>query len=296
MPSGRRNTRDQPRALGQGSAALARARAVWPTNVAKAEIVKTRTIIPWPGGKTRLLQHLLPLLSDIEHTCYVEAFAGGAALLFAREPAKVEVLNDTHGELVRLYRVIANHLDEFVRQFRWSLTSREMFKWAKMQHPETLTDIQRAARFYYLQRLAFGGKVAGQTFGTATTSPKGINLLRLEEDLSAAHLRLHNVVVEHLTWQDCLARYDKPHTLFFLDPPYWETEGYGGEFGMEQYEELVERMATMQGRSILTINDHPAMRKVFGRFPSRVVPIRYTIGGNGRSTPRKERIYVPGLA
>lgn len=251
----------------------------------------SKTLVPWPGGKTRLLRHLLPLLSNNPHTCYVEAFAGGAALLFAREPAKVEVLNDTHGELVRLYRVVANHLDEFVRQFRWALTSREMFKWAQMQRPETLTDIQRAARFYYLQRLAWGGKVAGQTFGVATTSVRAINLLRIEEELSAAHIRLHRVLVENLPWQDCLARYDAPHTLFFLDPPYWQTEGYGSPFGMEQYEALAERMATMKGRSILTINDHPDMRRAFARFPSTVVPIRYTIGGNGRSTLNRERIY-----
>jgi DNA adenine methylase len=254
--------------------------------------VKTRTLFPWPGGKTRLLQHLLPLLSENPHTCYVEAFAGGAALLFAREPAKVEVLNDTHGELVCLYRVVANHLDEFVRQFRWALTSRQMFKWAQMQHPDTLTDIQRAARFYYLQRLTFGGKVTGQTFGTASTSPKRINLLRLEEELSAAHLRLHNVVVEYLPWQDCVAKYDAPHTLFFFDPPYWETEGYGSEFGMDQYEALAHWMGAMKGTAILTINDHPQMRRVFAGFASKTVPIRYTLGGNGRSAPRKERIYL----
>ncbi len=251
----------------------------------------TKPIIPWPGGKTRLLQHLLPLLSDNPHTCYVEAFAGGAALLFAREPCKIEVLNDTHGELVRLYRVVSNHLDEFVRQFRWALTSREMFRWAKLQHPDTLTDIQRAARFFYIQRLAFGGKVTGQTFGIGKTSPKRINLLRIEEDLSAAHLRLHGVVIEQLTWQACMERYDAPHTLFFLDPPYWQTEGYGTEFGMDEYELLADRMAGLRGRAILTINDHPDMRRVFGRFKSRVVPIRYTIGG-GAGAARKERIYT----
>lgn len=258
--------------------------------------MKTKTLIPWPGGKTRLLQHLLPLLSDNPHTCYVEAFAGGAALLFARDPAKVEVINDTHGELVRLYRVVANHLDEFVRQFRWALSSREMFKWAQLQHPDTLTDIQRAARFFYLQRLTFGGKVVSQTFGTATTSPKRINLLRIEEELSAAHLRLHGVVVENLSWQDCIARYDAPHTLFFLDPPYWETEGYGVAFGMDQYERLASVMAGMKGRAILTINDHAEMRRVFAGFRSKVVSINYTIGGNGRSTQRKERIYQTGKA
>lgn len=110
-----------------------------------------KTIIPWPGGKTRLLKHLLPLLSDNPHRTYVEAFAGGAALLFNRpQPAKVEVLNDAHGELVTLYRVVASHLDEFIRQFRWMLTSRDEFKRLQRLPPDTLTDIQRAVRFYYL--------------------------------------------------------------------------------------------------------------------------------------------------
>jgi DNA adenine methylase len=253
-------------------------------------VSKTKTLFPWPGGKTRLLQHLLPLLSDNPHTCYVEAFAGGAAVLFNREPAKVEVLNDTHGELVRLYRVVANHLDEFVRQFRWLLTAREEFDRQKRQPPDCLTDIQRAVRFFYLQRLAFGGKVDGQHFGTSSISPKRINLLRLEEDLSAAHLRLHGVIVEQLAWQDCVARYDAPGTLFLLDPPYWRTEGYGGPFGIEQYDQLAEVMASLKGRAVLTINDHPDMRARFDRFAGRTVGIDYTIGG--RPAPRKERIYT----
>lgn len=251
--------------------------------------MKTTTLFPWPGGKTRLLPHLLPLVEEAPHRTYVEAFAGGAALLFAREPARAEVLNDCHGELVRLYRVVANHLEEFVRQFKWALTSREMFRWCQLQHPDTLTDIQRAARFYYLQRLAWGGKATGQTPGFGRGG-KGLNLLRIEEDLSAAHLRLHKVTVEHLAWQQCMAKYDATDTLFFLDPPYWETEGYGAPFEMEQYRELARQMAGLRGAAILTINDHPAMREVFGQFRDRVVPIRYTIGR--QAVQRRELIYT----
>lgn len=268
-----------------------RGRAVWQSKIAKAENVHSRTLFPWPGGKTRLLQHLLPLLSDNPHTCYVEAFAGGAALLFAREPAKVEVINDINGDVVTLYRVVANHLDEFVRQFRWALTSREMFRWAKLQDVATLTDIQRAARFFYLQRLTFGGKLTGQTFGVSPVSPRRINLLRIEEELSAAHLRMSGVVVENLPWADCLDRYDTASTLFFLDPPYWQTIGYGVDFGIDQYELLAERLAKLKGRAILTINDLPDMRRVFGRFRSKVVPIKYTVGGGGAAVARRERIY-----
>lgn len=239
-----------------------------------------KPILAWPGGKRRLAKHILPLFVN-PHQCYVEPFAGGAALLFMRPlPAPVEVINDIHSELVHLYRCVRHHLDELVRQFRWALASREMFEWAKMERPETLTDIQRAARFLYLQKLAFGAKVSSTSFGTSAACPPRLNLLRLEEDLSAAHLRLARVTIEHLPWLECIRRYDRPDTLFYVDPPYWQTEGYGVEFGFEQYEQLAEVMAGMQGRAILSINDHPDIRRVFARFKRRSLATIYTVGGS----------------
>ena len=145
-------------------------------------------IIPWIGGKRRLADHLIPRFPA--HDCYVEVFAGGAALYFMRPPAKVEVVNDINGELINLYRVVQHHVDEFVRQFNWAFTSRELFGWLKYTIPETLTDIQRAARFYYLQKSCFGGKLEGQTFGSKTLAAPGLNPIRLKEELSVAHQRL----------------------------------------------------------------------------------------------------------
>lgn len=235
-------------------------------------------IIPWIGGKRRLAKHLLPLFP--EHACYVEPFAGAGALYFLKEPAKTEVLNDINGDLVNLYRVIKHHLEEFVRQFRWSLVSRQMFEWSKMTTPETLTDIQRAARFYYLQKLAFGGKVEGQTFGTTTTGGPRLNLLRIEEELSAAHLRLAQTTVEHLNWERCIDRYDREHTLFYCDPPYWGTEGYGVGFGLDQYSRMAEQARRIKGKMLISVNDIPEMRRAFEGLQMERVEIRYTVGGN----------------
>lgn len=180
--------------------------------------MKTKPIIPWQGGKTRLASKLLPKFP--EHTCYVELFCGGGALFFLREePAKCEVINDFNGDLVNLYRVVQHHLEEFVKQFKWALSSRQIFKWLQDTPTETLTDIQRAARFFYLQQHAFGGKVSGQNFGTATTA-RSLNLLRIEENLSMAHLRLNGVFVENLSWEKCFDRYDREHTFFYADPPF----------------------------------------------------------------------------
>ncbi|WIX31259.1 DNA adenine methylase [Salinicola sp. JS01] len=189
-------------------------------------------IIPWMGGKRRLADRIFPLMPP--HECYVEPFAGGAALYFLRgQPAQVEVL----------------------------------------------TDIQRAARFYYLQQNAFGARIEGQTFGTATTTPPGLNLLRLEESLSAAHLRLASTYIERLPWQECIARYDRAHTLFYLDPPYWQTEGYGVPFGIEEYEQMADILGKLKGKAIISLNDHPDIRRVFANYHIESTDIRYTVGG-----------------
>lgn len=230
-------------------------------------------IIPWMGGKRRLVDRLIPLFPP--HECYVEVFAGGGALYFLRpQPAPVEVLNDINGDLVTLYRVVQNHLEEFVRQFKWALSSRQIFEWQKMTRPETLTDIQRAARFFYLQHHAFGGKVSGQSFGTATTAP-AINLLRIEKNLSAAWKRLSGTYVENLPWLECAERYDRAHTFHYMDPPYWQTAGYGVDFPFENYERMADFMRRCKGKVMVSINDHLDIRRVFEGFHFETTEIRY---------------------
>lgn len=193
------------------------------------------------------------------------------------------------GEGCGIYRVVQHHLEEFVRQFKWALTSRQVFEWLMLTIPETLTDIQRAARFYYLQKSCFGGKLEEQTFCTTTTTPPGLNLLRIEEELSAAHLRLANTFVGRLDWADCIDRYDRPHTLFYLDPPYYETEGYGVAFPFSEYEKMAAKLRSIKGRAIVSLNDHPDIRRVFDEFHIEAVPIQYTVGG-GKGVERNELI------
>jgi DNA adenine methylase len=212
-------------------------------------------------------------------------------MFFLRQPAEVEVLNDANAELINLYRVVKNHLEEFIRQFRFSLASRQLFEWAKDTPPEVLTDIQRAARFLYIQKLCFGGKVSSTTFGTSPSQPPRFNILRLEEDLSQAHLRLSRAWIERLDWHDCLQRWDREYTMHFMDPPYWETEGYGIPFELEQYERIADAMRTMKGSAVLTINDHPTMRKIFKGFTLQTVEINYTIRGGDKGKNRRELIY-----
>lgn len=244
--------------------------------------------IPWMGGKSRLADRILPLIPA--HTCYVEPFAGGAAIFFRKAPSECEVLNDVNGELVNLYRVVQHHLEEFCKQFKYELISRQRFEWHKLAAPETLTDIQRAARFFYLQKTAFGGKSDGQSFGTTTTTSPKFNLMRVEQDLSMAHIRLSGATIEHLDWQEVVEKYDRPHTVFFMDPPYWDTQGYGVEFGREQYDEMASLARSIEGKMIITVNDHPEMQRAFAGLPMEAVGITYSVGGGANSQAAQELI------
>jgi DNA adenine methylase len=249
---------------------------------------KHAPIVPWIGGKRRLAKRIIPMFP--EHGCYVEPFCGAAAIYFMKPQAKTEVLNDINGELVNLYRVVKHHLEPFVMEFKWALTSRQMFKWLQITPEETLTDIQRAARFFYLQKNAFGGKCSGQNFGTATTAAPRLNLLRIEEDLSQAHLRLSQTFIEHLDWDKCITKYDRTHTLFYCDPPYWGTAGYGVDFDLGQYDRMAELAKSIKGKMVISVNDIPEMRKAFAGMNMETVGITYTLAGSGQSDMSGELI------
>lgn len=232
------------------------------------------------GGKRNLARRLCALIEATPHTGYYEPFVGmGGVFLRRRARPRAEAINDISGDVVTLFRVLQEHYAYFIDMLRFRLASRGEFERLKAIPGERLTDMQRAARFLYLQRLAFGGKVAGRSFGVDTRTASGFNIYRLEAVLSEIHERLAGVTIEQLPYGDFLRRYDHEGALFYLDPPYAGSEGdYGaGMFGVDDFERLAEQLATICGRFILSINDTPAMRAIFSRFAFDTVEVSYHI-------------------
>ncbi|MBI9080286.1 MAG: DNA adenine methylase [Pseudodesulfovibrio sp.] len=240
--------------------------------------------LSWVGGKSRLADQISTLIPEHKH--YGEAFAGAGWVFFRKEPSKYESLNDINGDLVSFYRVLQHHLEEFCKQFKFILSSRETFSDFKQQlEAGGLTEIQRAARFYYLQRLTFGGKVTGRNFGVDVAGRPRINLLRMEMDLSDIHLRLVNTTIENLPWENYIPRYDRPETFFYLDPPYYGTEHFYGRglFTKEDFTRLAGLLATVKGKFLLSLNDCPEVRKIFAAFDIKGTKTKYTVGGGAKA-------------
>ncbi|WP_118134084.1 DNA adenine methylase [Oceanicella sp. SM1341] len=237
-------------------------------------------VAPWLGGKRALHRTLIDRISRIPHKTYVEPFVGMGGV-FLRRPfrPRLEVANDRNGEIVNLFRILQRHYAYLMDTMRFHVTAREEFERLRRTDPATLTDLERAARFLYLQRLAFGGNIGG-AFGVAPTCGPRFDISRLGPLLEAAHSRLSGVVFESLDWREVLARYDSPDTLFYLDPPYLGGENdYGkGMFARADFAEMAGLLAGLKGRFVMSINDTAETRDWFGRFHLDGVSLSYTAG------------------
>lgn len=246
-------------------------------------IKAVQPVAPYIGGKRRLAKRLLEIQADIAHRVYVEPFVGMGGVFFRRPwVSQCEVINDLSRDVSGLFRVLQRHYVALTDMLRWQLTSRDEFERLKLSEPESLTDLERAARFLYLQRTAFGGKVKGQNFGVSMRAAR-FDIHALTETLQDVHRRLSRVTIECLPFADVLKRYDRPDALFYLDPPYWGSESdYGAPFSREDFHVLLAALTGLKGRFILSINDRQEVRELFGRFNMETVSVPYTVGGGAR--------------
>lgn len=240
-------------------------------------------VAPWLGGKKALHRTLIERIEAIPHETYIEPFVGMGGVFLRRSwRPRLEVANDLNGEITNLFRILQRHLPQLLEVMRFQIVSRREFDRLRGCDPASLTDLERAARFLYLQRLGFGGKVDA-VFGVAREQRSRFSLSRMEPLLDAAHERLEGVVFENLDWQDVLARYDQPRALFYLDPPYWGGESdYGkGLFDRDQFALMAARLTDLKGAFILSLNDTAEVRDLFGAFHMEAVQLTYTVAKSG---------------
>jgi DNA adenine methylase len=226
------------------------------------------------GGKNRLAKRVIEIFP--EHLTYVEAFAGGAKVFFRKEPSKVEVLNDLDGEIVNFYRVCQQHYEELLRYFEYVVVSRQWFDLLKKSDPSVLTDIQRAARYLYLLRNCFASLVRNPVYHRNVIQPPSFNLESLPKLIENAHKRLERVQLECAPYDEVIHRFDRPTTLFYLDPPYWGRKLYRHNLGEADFEKLAGQLKKIRGKFILSLNDVPEVRKLFGDFHIQGVELHYT--------------------
>jgi len=216
------------------------------------------------GGKNRVAKKIISYFP--EHNCYIEPFCGGAQVFFHKEPSSVEILNDLDEEVFNFLRVCQLHEQELVRYLQFCTASRKWFELFQKQDPQSLSDIQRAARFFYLQKNCYGGLINRKSFSISVKDGSNYNPHRIPLVLHLAHERLLQVQLESLPYQEIIKRYDRPDTFFYLDPPYFGLPYYKFNFKEEDYVELAGLLKTIKGKFLLSLNDTPEVRRIFADF------------------------------
>lgn len=181
----------------------------------------------WYGGKFSHTEWLLPLLPESHHYC--EPFGGSAAVLLNRPPSAVETYNDLDGDVTNFFRVLRDQRDAFVEAVALTPLSREEFYLAVSEAKSTLSDLERARRFFVRARQARTGLAQTATLGrwanckrTSRAGMAGVvsRWLGSVEMLPAIAERLLRVQIENRPALDVIRLYDDPDTLFYCDPPY----------------------------------------------------------------------------
>lgn len=255
---------------------------------------KLKTPISYYGGKQTMLKHILPLIP--QHTLYTEAFCGGCAVLFAKEPADCEVINDVNTELVNFYRIAKTDYPALKAEIETTLHSREIHAHAKHinQHPSFFTPIQRAWALWVCSKLGFASMLDG-TFGydrNGTTTLK----MKNAKDAFTQELcdRLSNVTVECENGINLIRRYDCEGAFHFVDPPYVGSDcgHYNGTFNEEDFSELLETLSEVKGKFMLTMFPHPKIEAYVQSHGWIIHRIERTITASKTSRRRQEEWIV----
>ncbi len=217
----------------------------------------------------RLAKRLLPLLPP--HHTYVEPFGGGAALLFAKSPSPVEVYNDLDSGLVNFFRVLRDRRKYRGLQLLASLTpySREEYEAFRLTWDKAPEGVQRAYEWLVVARMAFGGIFDNSWGRVVTSSTRGMaqtagSWLSTIERMPEIHARLMRVQVEHQDFRRVLEGYDRPQTLFYVDPPYVSevrrSGGYQCELTVKDHEDLTRALLRVRGKVVLSGYRHAVHR------------------------------------
>jgi DNA adenine methylase len=222
-------------------AALGRARALLGA-LAPAPVEKT--IWGSPAGKKRLAPRLVKLLP--KHRVYVEPFAGSAAVLFEKEPAEVEVINDADAEIAKAYQTIQKLTPKKLAALRSMSWTGDEATFKKLLDAQPRGELEQLHRFLYLTHFSYG-KMRGRTFSPNVQGIEAKTIGRLEQHAP----RLAKVKVYSGDYSPVVRRYDGADTVFFLDPPY---PGYNVDVGESEFDEerFFEVLKALEGKWLMT--------------------------------------------
>lgn len=222
--------------------------------------ISLKTPISYYGGKAQLLSRLLPFVPT--HTTYCEPFFGGGALFFAKEPSKIEIVNDTNKQLVNFYRVAKRQFLALKNEIDATLYSEEQYQRARRIYfnKEESSDVLRAWALFVLSHQTFLHILDNEwTYSKSRDVATTFNNKKLQFDERYVS-RLEKTQIFCRDAVKVIRAMDSPDTFCFLDPPYVGTDcGHYVGYTNRDLESLMEVCQGLKGKFLLS------------NFPSQII-------------------------
>ena len=218
----------------------------------------------YPGGKfyarKLILEHIIP------HTCYVEPFAGGASIFFAKKKVAFNKLNDVDPELINCYLIIRDYVEDLIRLLHDIPASKEMHSYYKNVYRPT-TDLERALRWYYLNRVSYSGIMNMQNCYWGYGDKYSMQPKNWPTHLRRCSQKLQGVEITNVDFEQVI--HEAPDNAFlFIDPPYYNADQdkfYTHSFNRTDHMRLASILHEHSHRLkfLLTYDNSPEVRQLY---------------------------------
>jgi DNA adenine methylase len=213
---------------------------------------KLKTPISYYGGKITLLHKILLLIP--EHTIYTEAFFGGGAVFFAKEPAQSEIINDTNNMVINFFKVCKTDFENLKAKVEATLFSRATYTVAHTIYrmPHLFNKLQQAHAFYIATNMGFACKIGSWGFDKYGKRLKTVRNKKLRFDESIPK-RLEHTQIENNDACKVIQTYDANDAFHYVDPPYFNADmGHYDGYSKADFIKLLDTLSTIRGKFLLS--------------------------------------------
>ncbi|MBU1202102.1 MAG: DNA adenine methylase [Nanoarchaeota archaeon] len=244
--------------------------------------------VKWAGGKTQLIEQFKPLFpSKIDR--YFEPFVGGGAVLFyvieIYSPKKV-FISDINEELINSYKIVKEDVENLISLLKkhakeYSKEEKEYYYKIRALDVENFTDLERAARFIFLNRTCFNGLYRVNSKGKFNV-PIGryVNPDIVREDvLRRINKLLQKVELRVMSFEKIVGLVQQDDFVYF-DPPYWPINGTSFtsythlDFKKEDQEKLAEVFKELDKKGckiMLSNSDTKLINDLYKNYKIKIV-------------------------
>lgn len=253
-----------------------------------------KALLTYYGGKQKLVPQILPLIP--KHHLYCEPFAGGAAILFAKEASKIEVLNDTNGELINFYKMAKEKFPRLKKEIESSLHSRALHYKARFiyNQPQLFTDIERAWSIFIMAHQSYSS-ILDSTWSCGVkdaTSEKKFQSKKSAFTKEYAK-RLERVQLECRNALEVILTRDSATSFFYCDPPYFNSDmGHYGGYTEEAFRDLLTILSKIEGKFLLSSYPSDILKEYSRKYKwhTKEIETNLSVQGAKKNERRKTEV------